>query len=207
MQTTLSGLALLALTFTGFTASVFVNDVCEPGQRAVSQFGEGPSTFNNATTLTSAEILLPGLTHFRHGIADQFLDPEHLQHVERVKDLHPRCLHQEDTIKEVRHSYQPLITGGVWFHHQAHDLQEIVLKEEPHVSGEVCNVSAAYQEPAEITYIQHQHGFLLPTKPVAKVEETGIPHPTAPLEEEPTGKVRRLLKVVKLAKRACATYS
>lgn len=209
MQTTMAALVLLSLNIVGFASAIFVNDVCEPGQRAVSQFGEGPSTFDNATTLSSEETLLSGFTHFSHGLADQYLDPEHLRHVEPVKDIHPdgRLPSCEDPIKELHPGYEPLFIGGVGFHHQEHDIQEVVFNEEHHVSGEVCNMTAEFQYPGEITSIQHQHGLLLPTKAVAKVAETGVAHPTAPLEEEPTGKVRRLLKVVKLAKRVCATYS
>lgn len=202
MQTALAFLVLLVLNFVGFTASELeLVDVCEPGQRAVSQFGEDPST--NAANLSSEETFLSGFTHFGHGLADQSLDPErHL--AERVKDIHPN--RGNPTIKEVPPGQEPLFTGAVWFHHQALDVKEIVFKEEHHVSGQVCNKTVGFQQPGKITYVQQKLAFFLPTKEVAKVEETRIPHPTGPLEEEPNGKVRRLLKVIKLAKRAaCLT--
>jgi hypothetical protein len=172
--------------------------VCEPGQRASSQFDLGQSS-SNASNLSSQVVLSSGFTHLRHGLVHQSVAPGDLYGiVEPVKESHTPRLAPTGALHP---GPAPQFTGAIWFHDQRPNAKEVVWTGGIHSSGKVCNKSDEFQSPGEIVYAQH--GFRLPPNDVQR-HMSGIPHTARELESG--GKVRRLLKVIRLVKRACLTY-
>jgi len=181
---------LATLYFLRPTLGEFTDLVCEPSQRAISQFQE-----SGCETSNISENILDGFAQFALVLEEQ--TPGHIfNFIETPRQIRT---HSEPTRALLYNPPPPQFTGHG--SHSNYGLQEggLVWNGGSQVIGEVSvNLTGEFDMRGELEY--PQQGFFVPVRPLGG-DLTGIVHITGELAE-PT-KVRRFLKLVK---RACLTY-
>lgn len=183
---------LATLYFLRPTLGEFTDLVCEPSQRATSQFDDS----DHEATNISSENMSDGFARFAHVFEEQ--TPGHIfNFIEMPREIRTHTL--EATRALLYNSPAPQFTGGHWRRNYGLERGGLVWNGGPHVIGELSvNLTGGVDMLGELEY--SQQGISVPSRPVGR-GLTGIAHVTGELAE-PT-KVRRFLKLVK---RACITY-
>ncbi len=175
------------------TLGEFTDLVCEPSQRAASQFNDP----NHEATNISSENMLDGFARFAHVLEEQI--PGHIfNFIEMPREIRTHTL--ETTRELLYNSPPPQFTAGHPRRNYGLERGGLVWNGGSHIIGELSvNLTEEFDMLGELEY--SQQGIIVPPNPLGG-GLTGIAHVTGELAE-PT-KVRRFLKLVKRA--ACLTY-